>query len=173
MTARGPVSTLARAVQRNLQTVQAAIASQERAADSLRDHHAALCNAASAALRAAAALAAALVLHLGVALPPPPAHASAAEDALLQLVRQVEAKLDGAAQAVKGAALPVRRFERVALRPGCKRQQQLRTLWLANGHTEFGHTSPCTAQLLPGLAADRGPAQRQPARVERPAWRHP
>ena len=141
MTARGSVSTLARAVQRNLQTVQAAIASQERAADSLRDHHAALCNAASAALRAAAALAAALVLHLGVALPPPPAHASAAEDALLQLVRQVEAKLDGAAQAVKGATLPVRRFERVGLRPGCKRQHDAAAHPVAREwpHRVWGH----------------------------------
>lgn len=54
-----------------------------------------------AALRAAAALAAALALHLGG---PEAAQASAAEDALLQLVRQVEAKVDGAVGAVRGAA---------------------------------------------------------------------
>lgn len=117
--ARWPASTLARAVQRNLQTIQAVFASQQQAGDVLRGHQAAVCSAATAALRAAAALAAALALHLGVALPPPPAHASAAEDVLLQLVRQVEAKLDGAVEAVK--ALPVRRctggFESVRWMP--------------------------------------------------------
>ena len=61
----------------------------------------ALQRSAEAALRAAAALAAALALHLGGAQA---AQASVAEDALLQLVRQVEAKVDGAVGAVRGAA---------------------------------------------------------------------
>ena len=61
--------------------------------------------AAQSALQAAAALLAALALHLGGAAAP--AHASAAEDALLQLVRQVEARVDSTVEALKGAASPV------------------------------------------------------------------
>lgn len=96
--ARSPLGHLCAALQR-----QAAGGSRpsQRCIDGVPELQSALQRTAEAALRAVAALAAALTLHLGA---PGDAHASAAEDALLQLVRQVEAKVDGAVGAVRGAA---------------------------------------------------------------------
>lgn len=61
--------------------------------------------AVDTALRAVAALLAALALHLGGG--PPAAQASVAEDALLQLVRQFEARVDSTLGAIKDAAAQV------------------------------------------------------------------
>jgi hypothetical protein len=60
--------------------------------------------AAQASLRAVLALVAAVLLHLGGGTVSDAAQASVAEDKLLEFVRQVEVKLDGAVGAVKEAA---------------------------------------------------------------------
>lgn len=85
----------------------AAAGGPARAALQAPDAHITPAQLAEAALRATAALAAALVVQLGGA---GPAAASAAEDALLQLVRQVEARLESTVEAVTGAASLVSRW---------------------------------------------------------------
>lgn len=98
-TARSPLRALCAALQR--QAAAAGSRTDRCGVDGVPAVLHTLQLTAEAALRAAAALAAALALHLGA---PEAAHASAAEDALLQLVRQVEAKVDGAVGAMRDAA---------------------------------------------------------------------
>lgn len=100
-----PLRALYRAVSRHCRAVAALAAPPQAPAA-----RAAAAQAAQDALRAATALAAALALHLGAA--PSAAHASAAEDALLQLVRQVDAKVGSALEAVKDATTLVSRVRR-------------------------------------------------------------